>query len=234
MNDRAAERKLQIELNHNFGPTDWYLTLTWANNPTEEFAFREINNFLRRIKALYKRRGIVFKCISTTHCKTQRTNHHLVFSGGVDRDEIKSLWSHGYKRIEHLYTDGDYRKLASYLISDSSKHFRDEDAIFKRRYYRTRNIEIPPTRKKVIKATEFLEPTPPKGYYIDPDSKFEGINPGTGSIYSEYVLLPLGEDSKYKGWDRLKKTRPKPLGHQAYLRDHFEYQVEMDIFGEEA
>jgi hypothetical protein len=219
-----------MDIANNFGPDDLYLTTTYGGEdvPDEKGLRTDIKNLISRLKYKYKKLGLPFKCISTTHCKTQRPNHHLIISGGVDRKELVAMWPHGFVRIAHLYTDGDYRGLAHYLIKESAKRFRDPDAVFRHRYYRTRNIEVPETCRKEVPASEFMKPVPPPGYTIDPESDYEGMNPITGRMYREYVLVPESKDSKYRK-RRGARAKPMPDGNAAWLRRNLEYQYEIDI-----
>jgi hypothetical protein len=231
MNDKASERQLQIKLNHNFADGDFHLVLTYAGEPPDPArAMKDLQKFQRDANRLYRSKAIVLKYITVTEYKHERIHHHVVMTGGVDLAAcILPLWPHGIIRPTWLNTDGDYRRLASYLIKETTKHFRAEDAMGKRRYRCSRTIETPETRRDYVKETEIDDPVPPAGWYIDKDSCYEGMNPVTGRRYMEYVLLPLYPDAKYGKWKRLKQIRPQPLGQQRWLSDNYEYQTEIAI-----
>ena len=97
----SRRRFLQI-LHSNFNENDLHVTLTYSNKnlpQTIEDAEREERNFLRRVAYACKKRGLPFKYMSIPICKYKkdgitpaRIHHHIILSGGLDRDEIEDLW----------------------------------------------------------------------------------------------------------------------------------------------
>jgi hypothetical protein len=154
----------------------------------------------------------------------------MVLSCGVGLDDIRKIWPHGHV-IHHndLYSAPDFRQLAEYLIKQTNDRFRDDNEVYHRRYSPSRTIELPETRREEVDESELETPKIQAGWFIDKDSYYEGFNPVTGQMYNEYVLLPIDADSKYKKWNRMKKTRPAPDGTAAWLRKNLEYQYEMSL-----
>ncbi len=59
-----------------------------------------MRNYIRRIQRLRKKRGLPpLKYIAVTERgkKGGRYHHHITINGGIDRDELESLWGLGYQ-----------------------------------------------------------------------------------------------------------------------------------------
>ncbi|MDR1954301.1 MAG: hypothetical protein LBQ21_07535 [Clostridiales Family XIII bacterium] len=227
LNALRAERYFQMLLNHNFRDGDYHLTLTYEVVPTVDQARKNIEKFQRRLRSLYRRRGVLLRWVSVTEYQRNRIHHHMVITGGVSLEDIKAIWPDGFIFDRRLHTHGDYRDLASYLLKETRHHLPAEGVPSNRRYGYSRTIVKPETRREDVNLSEMDTPKVPKGYYLDEETKFEGLNPVTERPFVEYVLLPLAPEADLKKWKRLKRTRPKPDGYQAWLRDHAEYQLQM-------
>lgn len=228
-NKRASERLMQIKVHHNFNPGDLHITLTYKGEPPSiEEAEKAIKNFLRRLRRAYKKLNISLKWIKVTEFKNKRIHHHLICSQGLPAEEIYNLWEKGYAHIRWLDKTKDYRRLVKYLIKETAKTFRDIDAPTKLRYSCSRNLAMPNVYEEVVDYSDiFNEPTAERGYYVEKDSIFVGENPFTGMPYLEYIQLPLNP-GKTKKRKNQKKTKYKQDNHSKWLREHGEYQVELD------
>lgn len=176
--EREAERKLRWKMNANFGDGDLHLTLTYGGEvPTPEEAKRELRNFMRRLKGAYYRLGLEFKWMAVTEWRGHRIHHHLVMNGGPSLLDIQRKWKAGRVRCSVLNTEGQYADLAAYLIKETSKHFRDEDQPFRKRWTCSRNLKEPVIKTEVIDAREWRkEPVPKKGYFIEKDRTEDGVS----------------------------------------------------------
>jgi hypothetical protein len=109
----------------------------------------------------------------------------MIMSQGVTIDEIQTIWPHGdVRQGKSLYSYPDFRELGTYLMQHhEDDRFREDDAVFKRRYTTSRTVRMPEARRDEVKASELLDPKPDsKNWYIDKNSVFEGVNPMTGRI----------------------------------------------------
>jgi hypothetical protein len=234
-NDHKAERDLQIKLNANFVNGDYHLVLTYADPLPDDLTTKKyLEKFKRKINELYALKGIVAAHIVVTGWgrESGRIHHHMILSAGASIDEIRALWPHGHiRQRESLYSYPDFRELGTYLMQHhADEKFRRPDSVYKRRYTCSRSIKTPEVRRDEAKVSELLDPKPDnKNWYIDKNSIFEGVNPMTGRIYVEYVMLPLIPDAKYNKWRRLKRTRARSLGLDAWLKENDEHQLEFDI-----
>lgn len=145
LNQRNAERKLERLLNNNFGETDLAIHLTYRDGELpedEEAAKKNVQNYLRRVKRRYARLGLELKYICVTEIgeKTGRVHHHLVLSGGMDRDELERLWGKGRANADRLQIDDDgLGPLARYI----TKSRRSGSRITYRRWTGSRNLVRP-------------------------------------------------------------------------------------------
>lgn len=111
LNDKNATRYFIQLVNTNFGKGDYHVTVTYNNKELPkslEIAEKEAKNYIRRIDYRYKKEGLPpLKYILVTECSTERNStkpirihHHIIISGGLDRDLVESLWSRRKKKGE--------------------------------------------------------------------------------------------------------------------------------------
>ena len=140
LNQRNAEKRLTRTVHANFTQKDLALHLTYRDGTepaNEKEALRCLQNFIRRLKRRYKKAGIELKYVSCTEYgeTTGRVHHHMILSGGVDRDEIERLWGSGYANSKRLQFGQDgVNGLTHYMTK--SKHFY-------KRWNQSKNLIIP-------------------------------------------------------------------------------------------
>jgi hypothetical protein len=226
INQKNAERILAILINYNFQPGDYHIVLTYSGEePSKEQAKKDLEKFKRQLMKLYKQKGIIMKWITATEYENTRIHHHIVLTGGIDLLEITKIWAHGFIRPVHLDDTGDYRRLASYLIKETSTSFRKADAVSRRRYNCSRSIVRPMVSEDEVSAAQIKDLKPVAGYYIDQDSIYHGENPITGRPYVEYIMVSLTEIPRITVWNRGKK---KTLRGE-YYKVNKDQQVEIDF-----
>ena len=227
INQKNAERILAIILNYNFRPGDYHIVLTYGGEePSKIQAKKDLEKFKRQLMDRYRIDELNLKWVTATEYENVRIHHHIVCSAGVDLSEIAKIWGHGFIRPTYLDDSGDYRKLAAYLIKETSKTFRNSDAVSRRRYNCSRSIVRPMTNEDdKVSAAQLIEPKPIEGYYIDQDSIHRGRNPITGKQYIEYVMISMTEEPRLKTWNRGKKKKLR----SEYYRVGKNQQIEMDF-----
>ena len=127
-NDRIAERRFSRLINANFFPGDYHLVLTYADAPSKEEAERELRNFIRRMKREFKKLGKDMRYATVTEHLNKRIHHHVLMSY-IDLEVISRQWRRGIVRTSLLDKTRNYRKLAEYLIKETTKTFRDPKVI---------------------------------------------------------------------------------------------------------
>lgn len=137
LNEQNAKKRLTRLIHMNFTPDDLAMHVTYrpGEEPeTPEAAYKDIRNFIRRLKRRYDRAGLCLKYIYTTEYgrKTGRVHHHLILSGGMNRDELETLWGKGYANSKRLqFGEDGVTGLAHYIAKDQS---------FYRRWSGSRNL----------------------------------------------------------------------------------------------
>lgn len=124
LNQRNAEKKLTRLAHLNFTENDLALHLTYRDgeHPADiEEAERHLDNYIRRLSRKYKKAGLVLKYIRATErgSKNGRIHHHLIISGGLDRDMLEKTWGRGYANSKRLqFNEKGIAGLAHYVAKD--------------------------------------------------------------------------------------------------------------------
>lgn len=125
LNQRNAERKLARLLNTNFADKDVQFNLTYADSyapETAEQAQKDVQNFLRRIKRLRKKKGLPelkYVFVTEQGKRSKRFHHHLVMNGGLTPEELARVWGKGYTMLRPLqFNDDGLVGLAKYLVKE--------------------------------------------------------------------------------------------------------------------
>lgn len=125
LNHRDRVRRLVRILRLNFSQRDIVLHLTYRDLPADlEEAKRLLKNYLDRLRRIYRKAGVEFKWLYTTEYgrKSGRVHHHLVLSGGVDREVLEKAWGLGYANADRLQMDDGLERLAAYLCKGAATY----------------------------------------------------------------------------------------------------------------
>ncbi|EJR9792737.1 hypothetical protein N0Q81_002709 [Enterococcus faecalis] len=137
-NDKKSYKWMRLAMNGNFFKGDYYLTLTYDEGdipPPEKAdeAKKDLSNFLRKVRNLYKKVDKELKYIWVMEYELdqegnylKRVHFHLVMNQGVNRDAIEECWSHGrgknkkllgYVNIRKIKPNGDFglERLSGYF-----------------------------------------------------------------------------------------------------------------------
>ena len=112
LNLRNAENILHRLLITNFTADDLKCELTYAPDaqPRDvKQAQRDLQNFMRRLKRLRKKKGLPpLKYVQATEkgSRTERYHHHIVINGGISPKELAEVWGKGFvRKIQPLQFD---------------------------------------------------------------------------------------------------------------------------------
>lgn len=220
-NRRQARRKLERLINANFRPGDWHITLTYRGkaSPSPEAAKKELTNFLERLRNRFRKFGYELKYIVATEYVAKHIHHHMIVNNintgsETTADMVRKLWTQngpeairGNPKYVQLYDTGEYSQLADYLIKETERSFRRKDSAVGQRYSCSRNLIQPKkTTKDKPNKTWKKEPRPSPGYYILPDSLYNGFDM-LGYPYQRYVEVKLNPTDA--DWE----TQKTPSGH---------------------
>lgn len=216
INEQQCIRKLRRKIHANFDKEDLFETLTYRRDsrPDPQGAAHELHLMLDRLRGIWKRAGTDFRYIVVTEYKNKSIHHHLIVNDlpdGTGAKRIAQSWSrNGHANTKYLYEDGQYEQLASYLIKETAKTFRDPDNPCRLRYSCSRNLVTPVAKPRILKRDDWPEePKVPKGYYLEKDSLVNGVNK-MGYRYQYYRLLKIGGQKPQHGG----KTGKKPVSRK--------------------
>lgn len=108
VNRQNLVKKISRYANNNFDEGDYWATFGWAEKPANmDTAYREVTNFLARLKRLYAKAGAEMKYIYVIEWgENIRPHVHLILSGGVRREDIEGKWKGGSrKQVRALQPD---------------------------------------------------------------------------------------------------------------------------------
>ena len=198
INQMNAERTLRLKINANFGVDDQFITLTYkkGTRPDQETAKKNIKKLIDNLRKAYRKMETELKWICVTEYLNKAIHHHLLINhieGQNVSKVVRSLWKFGRPNFTPLDDTGQYKDLAAYLIKETSKTYKAKDGERKQRYSCSRNLVMPvPKTETIKKAKKWLpDPQPIKGYYVDKDTIYNGIDPFTGREYQKYTLVRL-------------------------------------------
>lgn len=194
----------------NFHPGDLWVTLTYpaGSKPESEKVSTDIQNFLQRLRRAYKKAERECKYIySVGRGKKGGIHLHFVLSK-FDTEIISRAWqeivNNGewvHTHFEHLDGSQSWKRLADYIVKNGEETFLSDDPIVKKRFCYSRNLHVARPRAKVIYAKEWRrQPAMRKGYYIDKNLSYEGVNQyGYPFQYTVYVRLNTRSDDALRG-----------------------------------
>lgn len=140
---------------------------------------------------MYRKAGVEMKYIEA--CEFGRKgalHHHLVINHcpGVTTADIRKKWTHGRIHFNPLDDDGEYSRLAAYIIKNR-KYWREAGGTGKQ-YSPSRNLRVPETKKTIIRRSDgyYEKPRIKKGYYLAPGTEAHFIHEG-GYSYMRYILV---------------------------------------------
>ena len=198
VNLRHAEAKLRRLINTNFGVGDWHLVLgynrKYLHTPEEAKADKE--KFLRAYRAWCKKEGTEPRYITVTEYLNKRIHHHLVI-GSIPLKVLYEMWPWGRPHITPLDSSGNYAQLASYLIKETDKTFREKGATQRKRWTQSKGLAKPTEIREVIPADGWSKnPKAIKGYYLQKDSLHSGVHEVSGFAWQSYIMVKLAPKAK--------------------------------------
>lgn len=145
VNDRNARKRFERYAENNFvAGQDYALSLTYAEDAPEDEAVcrKDLRNYLVRVNRARKRKHLppvrYMGVIETG--KLGRLHHHLLISGGLDRDEMEALWGKGFANCDRIQKSrGGLIAISRYM----TKGFSNKRDKGRHRYIYSRNLKKP-------------------------------------------------------------------------------------------
>ncbi len=181
-NGKCRENYLTDLLHLNFTDEDISLRLSYDVEPkTIDDAVKQVQLFLRKVK--YYRSKIELPKINYIYVTEQGTkggrfHHHIVMSGGIDRDVIEALWGQGYSNAQRLqFNEDGLRGMAHYF-----GNYPDKERLTYRRWNSSKGL---------------LKPVPKSNDYriSQKNAKYINAHPDdlafVRQLYPEYIITKV-------------------------------------------
>lgn len=137
LNNRRSRRYFHQLIKSNFTDCDYRMDLTYDDEhlpASREEAVKLVTNMLKRMARLREKMGLEpmkWICVEEGFENGGRPHHHLIISGGIDRDTLEAMWTKGkgrsaealgYVRVEHLRFDNEgIEGLVKYITKQTLK-----------------------------------------------------------------------------------------------------------------
>lgn len=194
-------RDLRRLIKWNFTNGDSWITLTYRKDerPSWGEMIKHMRKFIRQLQAEYRKHGWALKYIWRPQVGRRGALHIHILINAMSTSKIRTeeivrkLWPYGVPNGKVVYDlkNGD---LANY-IATPLQEWEPEEA---KNYHPSRNLirkepvrETIRRRSLIDKDGRFREIKPKKGYYVDPNSIDQDINPVTGYAYRRYTLVKI-------------------------------------------
>jgi len=203
-NYRKAETDLRRLINANFTDKGYSVTLTYRKGEEPagiEDLRKDTADYLKKLTKATKKKGLTLKYVYVLGAGKHRRHAHIVIQG-MDIEDVSALWTKGHASMTRMYSDGDYRELAAYLMKNAEETKEQEKAQGikpRRRYNTSHNLIKPIVTKEKVSAKEFRKtPRTRKGYQIIKDTVVSGISDLTGMPYLAYTMIKDKENAGSK------------------------------------
>lgn len=186
-------RKCRWRIRLYFDINDCFVCLTYRKEERPEGmkeAKEDFRKFVRKLRKAYKKAGKEFRWMRNIECGKRNAWHiHLLVNRIPDIDIlIREYWPKGTVRMQLLYSDGEFRKLAAYITKTPETDNRLKEAD----YSSSRNMPLPDPEEKIYRKWKtWGKVRIPAGWYLDKETLVEGTNPITGYRYRRYTLLKV-------------------------------------------
>lgn len=203
INQYNKAKKARRKLREYFKENDWLLTLTYRKECRPEdmkSCAKHFSKMIRILRKIYRKKGYELYWIrNIENTPTNNWHIHLIVNSLPDTDTMllfKTIWKHGTTYPKLLYENGGFRNLADYITKDENTKKEDvaegvlDHRVTEAKYSSSRNMPLTPPDEQLLKRWT-KEPALKKGWILDKDSYFEGINPVTGYKYRHYTLIRI-------------------------------------------
>lgn len=139
LNEYNSQQKLRRLIEANFTSRDYWVTPTFrpdALPQSPEELLRIFQNFIRRLKRIYAKRGVELKYIAILEQSDRGRYHvHMIINRLLTPDELRDAWGLGRVRCDALiFDENGLSGLANYMTK-----YR----MLTKRYLRSRNLIDP-------------------------------------------------------------------------------------------
>lgn len=181
INERNAEKKLRRLMNANFTKNDYHTVLTYRKEERLSItdSKKAISDFLKKLRAEYKKQGSELKYIVVTEYGTvanPKAIHHHLMINNIGIEHITKHWKYGKVNITPIYSE-DLGELANYFVKETKLKNGATRQKGEKRWSSSRNLAKPIIKVEKIKANSWRDvPRPPKGYIMVADTLYNGVD----------------------------------------------------------
>lgn len=203
INQYNKSKKARRRLREYFKEDDWLITLTYRKEcrpPDMKTCTGQVRKMLRVLKKIYRKEGYeLYWLRNIENTPTNNWHVHLVVNQLPDTNPqllFKTIWNYGRTHPNLLYENGGFKDLADYITKDANTDKGDaargvlDHKVTEAKYSSSRNMPLKPPKETLL-ARWPKEPKIDKGWELDKESYFEGINPVTGYKYRHYTLVRI-------------------------------------------
>ena len=109
-----------------------------------------MKNFLRTVKRKRQRMGLdplkyIYTIEGNDDGTRERIHVHMVINGGIDREDLESIWGNGYANADHLQPNENGLEALARYITKQQKN--------RRKWARSRNLKKPKQRTSDSKVS---------------------------------------------------------------------------------
>ena len=156
LNDRRAENHFRRKAEANFGPSDYFLTLTYAGTaPDMEQARKDFRNFIARVNRYRKKKGISpvrYMAVLEAGNRNGRAHHHVLIDGAMTREEYEKIWQKGFANCDRLQlANNGLLAVCKYMLKAAGSQAREKD---QKRWTCSRNLREPRITESVHRITK--------------------------------------------------------------------------------
>ncbi|MEG2103075.1 MAG: hypothetical protein RRY99_16365 [Flavobacterium sp.] len=197
---RARDLRRTMELNFKGGDLHVTLTCSPDKRPTMDEALKVIRKFRDKLRGAYKKQKWILKYIITTELGERGAVHWHMVINNVSNDKtstskiIHELWVRGRPYMTLMDQDQEYKKLAEYMIKETSKRIAEGKTLEKLSYMCSRNLIRPVIETEKVRSSSWRKnPKAEKGWYVDEESLINKHNKFTGLPYQHYTLRKIAK-----------------------------------------
>ena len=201
INQYNKEKRCRHKLRTHFHDGDYLITCTYKKDERPEDmeqCKKDISKFMKQVKKEYAKAGIECKWIRNIEVGEKGAWHfHLVINRIPDTDLIvRKAWTHGKVIFNMLYENfGDFASLAGYMTKTPETCEKYGEHLKECSYSTSRNLPTPEAKKTVCNRWKtWKHERKKKGWYVDKNTYYEGINPVTGYPFRRYTFLRSRRD----------------------------------------
>ena len=195
-NQRRKEEKARRLIWANFEPGDYVRTLTFKKEmrPADMKEAQSIKaKFIRQLSREYGKRYYKLLWIANIECPPRGAWHiHLIcnrIEGGGDI--IKDLWRQYGGVYDQELADIQGKDIGAYITKSPDSTADGEHKVVESKYSHSRNLVVPEPKRTEISGWKMSDaPRVPKGFYLEKDSMYEGVNMA-GYRFRTYIIRRL-------------------------------------------